>query len=402
MSPRNPNLIKMEQHNVENTKKRRRINLTECCRNYFEKLKTITTENGDKKTFYSCKLCEGELNGTYESNLVKHLQKKHTNVFGNIGDNDEQIDKKRLKLLLDCVELVSVNGNAFNRLLDSGLHSILDKTLQELEAAGKALNLKDPHLVEVKDMLDEMADSVKQKIRDEIADRPLSLMIDGTKKRRRSILGASVQLIKNGKHIIRSIGMLQLEKKHTGEYFANVICDLILDFNIKPAQIIAITTDNGGNAVKMVRDIPARIQQTNICDVDIESYLRNVPEYTDEEALARVFASDDEEDVPEDICDNLLDAVVRNIQNQEHSNWDIQGIRCAAHTLQLAIGDALGKLDEQTKNIITLCRRVAKFLRLDTTANELKADGLEFSVPRLDVETRWCSTYNMVHGTFFY
>lgn len=106
---------------------------------------------------------------------------------------DETIEHKRAKLLLDCVESVSVNGNEFNRLLDSGLILMIEKILNELEEAGCPVNLKDPHLNEVKEILAETAKNVAKKISEEVHGRPLSLLVDGTTKRRRSILGVSVQ-----------------------------------------------------------------------------------------------------------------------------------------------------------------------------------------------------------------
>lgn len=390
------------------SRKRKRLNLNQCSRDYFEKVRDVIDAKGEKKIYYRCNTCNKELNGTTEGNLVKHLR-NHPDILQNIEDLGETIEKKRLKLLLDCVELVTVNGNAFNRLLDSGLLSILDKTLKELESAGKGVNLKDPNLPEVKQMLDETATSVKQKICDELIGRPLTLMVDGTTKRRRSILGVSVQFIKNGQHVIRSIGMVQLHESHTGEYLASVICNILSQYNIEPHQIIAITTDNGANVLKMVRDLSSQIvnaenepsqaidSDIQYDDAEIENYLLNVPEMTDEQALEDIFdmSSDDEDNQNHE---NLLNAVVRNVQREYNpgSNWNVEGIHCAVHTLQLCIKKALSKLDLSVKNAIGLCRCIAKFLRLNSTAHELNAKEINFTVPRLDVVTRWCSTYAMV------
>lgn len=390
------------------SRKRKRLNLTQCSRDYFKKIKEVIDEKGEKKTYYRCKTCDKELNGTTESNLVSHLR-KHADIIQNIADLGETVEKKRLKLLLDCVELVTVNGNAFNRLLDSGLLSILDKTLKELESAGRSVNLTDPNLTEVKEMLDETAKNVKKKICDELIGRPLSLMVDGTTKRGRSILGVSVQFIKNGKHVIRSIGMIQLHESHTGEYLARVICNLLSQYNIKPQQVIAITTDNGANVLKMIRDLPTQmvnaenvpsqiiVADSEFDDADIDNYLLNVPETTDEQALEDIFdmSSDDEDFASHE---NLLNAVVTNVQREHNpgSIWNVQGIHCGAHTLQLCIKKALSKLGRPIINVIELCRRIAKTLRLNSTANELKANGINFCLPRLDVPTRWCSSYAMV------
>lgn len=74
----------------------------------------------------------------------------------------------------------------------------------------------------------------------------------------------------------------------------------------------------------------------------------------------------------------------------------MNSIKCAAHTLQLAVRDALECLDKKDKNAINLCRRAAKFLRLQSTKNEMRKIGLTSVYPALDVVTRWSSTYMMV------
>lgn len=392
-----------------NSRKRKKMNATQCCRDYFIKSREIVNQKGVKNIFYRCKSCDKELNGTMEGNLVVHLRLQHTEIFQIIEDASETVQKKRIKLLLDCVELVAVNGNPFNRLLDSGLLSILNNTLKELEAAGKGVNLTHPGLVDVKEMLSKTAESVRKQIAEELTDRPLSLLVDITTKRRRSILGVSVQYIINGKHVIRSIGMLELHASHTGEYLAKVICELLLKFNIKPQQVIAITTDNGSNVLKMVRDLPAQmvsseyspplnVDSRDFNDVEIENYLETVPDITDEEALNDLFdIESDDEDLPR-TQDNFLNAVIRGVQGQDECSfrWDVQGIHCTPHTLQLSIRDSIETLGKPIQNVINIGRRIAKTLRLKSTAHELKSVGIEFSVPHLDVETRWCSTYIMV------
>lgn len=74
----------------------------------------------------------------------------------------------------------------------------------------------------------------------------------------------------------------------------------------------------------------------------------------------------------------------------------INTVNCAAHTLQLGINDGLKSLDGKAKNVILLARRAAKFLRKQSTINEMKKCGLRLKLPRLDCVTRWNSTYLMV------
>lgn len=80
--------------------------MTECS-------KQKKTEEG----FQRCKLCKKEVNLIKESNLFSHLKNHHKDIAANIDILDGAMVKKRAKLLLDCVELVAVNGNTLSHLL---------------------------------------------------------------------------------------------------------------------------------------------------------------------------------------------------------------------------------------------------------------------------------------------
>lgn len=192
---------------VANKTIQKKVNLIACSRRYFGESEAITDENGVTKKWYTCKECQTKLNGTYPSNLVSHL-KTHKELFAKTTE-DKSIEEKRAKLLLGCVEFVAVDGHPFRHLNGSGFLSIIVDTLKELEKAGQAINLTDPHLNEVKEMLHKTAKSVQKKNCEELHNRPFSLMVDITTKRRRSILGISAQFLVDGKHKIRSIGMLE-------------------------------------------------------------------------------------------------------------------------------------------------------------------------------------------------
>lgn len=242
----------------------------------------------------------------------------------------------------------------------------------------------------------------------------LAYLVDIVTRQRRSICGFSVQYILNGELKIRSIGMVELLESHTGKYIANVIIARLKEFGIELRQIITITTDNGSNVLKMVRDINNHLQseinharqlhfndqidsnEHEIANEDtdalIEQLLSNEQEITDDEAYERLF---EEVDFNQDHT-TLLNAMTAEIALAEPEIWDITGINCAVHTLQLAVKDALSKLLISFKNVIELCRSVCKFLRLKTTSAALDAIGIDHILPRLETETRWGSMYLMV------
>lgn len=64
----------------------------------------------------------------------------------------------------------------------------------------------------------------------------------------------------------------------------------------------------------------------------------------------------------------------------------VTAVRCAAHTLQLAVKDAC----KEFESIFELCRRAVRTLRTPNVALELKRNQLLQAV--LDCPTRWDST----------
>lgn len=398
-------------------RKRKEDTLTSKSIKYFTEINQ--EDKLDPTKTHICNLCQQKKNGAKEWNLVSHLQKCHPQIYNSLFNHVDAPQVKRLQLLQRCTEIVGVNGRPFSYLLDSGFQGIIRDKLDELHLAGFGINLTHQNLTEVKAHLRHTAQKIKEKIQMETANRPLSLVVDLVSRRRRSICGFSVQYIVNGQLKIRSIGMIELLQAHTGKYIAEVIIERLKDYGISLRQIITITTDNGSNVLKMVRDIndhlhaeieqakrsaesdqnAANESQFDSRDADslIEVLLNEETELTDDDAMEILF-----EETQFDSNNNvtLLNALSNELTAHNTNVMDITGINCAAHTLQLAIHDSISKLPKNFQNVIALCRRVCKFMRLKSTSVALETMGIEHSLPRIENATRWCSLFLMVYITF--
>lgn len=368
-------------------------------------------KNGNE--IYTCTECGREVNGNKIHNLAIHLEKCHHEIFATISKKAKDcLPVKRLKLLQNAVEIISVNGRPFNFLLDSGYQTGIENKLRKLKEAGYVLDLKHSNLPEVKKHLCEMAEKAREKIREYVRDREVSSLVDIVTKNDRSIFAISVQFSIEGKLKIISLGLYELEKKHTAKYLASICKQCFQKYGIAVRKVITITRDNGANVSKMVREIEADSQNSsNECTQQSKSPIKNVPpnesievdtdiaillatteEISDENALALVFETallNEHDDllanVSTDMCDHGFDI-----------KWDLSGISCVAHTLQLATKDGLKAMPAKDQNVIELCRRVAKMLRSSKSMHEINETEIKYKKPRLDVETRWCSTYQMV------
>lgn len=385
---------------------------------YFEPLDEKDA-NGNWK--FKCKTCGTKISGSKSYNLASHLQHVHPELYEEIGGRKQiPLHVRQLTLLQNLVEIVAVNGRPFKSLLDSGFQSLIHEDVKRLKMGGYGLNLKHPNLPQVKQKLHEMAVKVRDKIKNEVSGRALSLLVDIVTKQKRSIFGVSIQFIKAGKVRVRSIGMIELEESHTGIYLANVICDRLKWYGIDLKQILTVTTDNGANVLKMVRDMDEILQdatpngndaqsrsqsseqlETDLTETQtddlISELLSDLEETTDEQRLEMIF-----DEALLKGHESLLSEMSKQIGDQIDLNiiWDITGVNCSAHTLQLGIKDALKKIALRHRNVIGLCRNVVKSLRLRSIQHEIEALGKKYRVPKLDVETRWGSLYLMVSGIF--
>lgn len=382
-------------------------------------------ENDVTNSYYKCTLCTKELNGNNMNNLASHLYNKHEDIYKkNIGPIEDSIPVKRLKLLQNCVSIVALGGRPFASLYDYGFQQIIHEQLTQFANAGIPLDLNQTRQIAVHEHLKECAQQIRESIKKSIKGQALSIQLDIATRLGRSVFGVNVQYISHKQLNIHNIGMIELEKAHTGAYLSQVYRQCLEKHGIIKQQVISLSADNGANVQKMVR-IEEENSQTNspkpnqvvrqldfdrnswpqrestIIDIEIEAVLATTEITDDDIAIAGILEdcginlSDTIEHVNDD--ESLLRDTVAQIANQhDHHLFDLTGIRCAAHTLQLIVKDGLKDLRRESSNIINLCRRIIKTLKLTSTKSIVEEANLKMAIPSLDVETRWGSTYNMV------
>lgn len=371
---------------------------------------------------FKCNICVNPkiLNGTMQSNLVSHFRKIHTTVYHEqIAIKEEDcIEVQRLKTVHSCVELVSLESMPFSVLSSSGFRHALEEKLRAFQLAGCTLNLTDHHVYEIKEKVREVASEMRNHIKSEVKGKIISVMVDSATRNGRAIFGINIQYRHNGVLKVVTLAMHQLKNSHTAQYLADVLSNVLCEYGIDLAQVLTITTDSGSNMLAMVKDIesklfdttddnpiaPNEIQSNEPESIEIPASDENNEEETEndiEELLMEMDLNvDDALDIAFDenaIYGQLLDDLVLNVRRTTESHQlYIESIKCAAHTFQLAIRDALNLLTKRDMNAISLCRGVAQFLRLQSTKNEMHRADLQCILPALDVATRWNSTYRMV------
>lgn len=145
----------------------------------------------------------------------------------------------------------------------------------------------------------------------------ICLKIDTATRLNRGILGVNIQFYEDLKICIKTIGMIELNKRHTTVNLSVEIESILADFDITKKHIYSITTDNERNMIKAV------------------------------ELLS------DENDFNDEMSNDDIEQNI-NIHN-------ISSTKCAAHTLQLAVKDFFKQVESD--NIIEKVRKIVKSLR---------------------------------------
>lgn len=197
------------------------------------------------------------------------------------------------------------------------------------------------------------------------------------------------------------------------------MANCVESYGSKVDCIVSITTDNGSNMKTLIENLNENIenQSTEECvlieeneqldseqnnntesvtDVDMDEHVQNAYNIQIATALNQINEADQIE------INQLADDLVPDESDWSFINYSddidladsltinksakfafVNGVNCAAHTLQLAIKDALAHLGSTYSNVIRLCREVCKFIRLQTTIYEMKERNIKKKIPSI-------------------
>lgn len=166
--------------------------------------------------------------------------------------------------------------------------------------------------------------------------------------------------------------MIEVTESQTAKNLKTKLLEILQRYDISIEQVHSITTDNGANMLAAARQLRQLFTETMLSGAQSES-----------EAFG---AGEGDYEFPEGLETELSDQF--NI------------VRCAVHTLQLALNDVVKSTDSNIKNITEFCKHLKKI--------KYKAfmDFHKASYPPLWSPTRWGGKYKMVRSivkqeTFF-
>uniref|UniRef100_A0A182PWP1 DUF4371 domain-containing protein n=1 Tax=Anopheles epiroticus TaxID=199890 RepID=A0A182PWP1_9DIPT len=146
----------------------------------------------------------------------------------------------------------------------------------------------------------------------EMREKILCLKVDSAVRYNRHVLGVNAQYEHNGEMVCCTLAILVVNDSQTAKFLKNRILNVLKRCNIRLEQILSITTDNGANMLAAAKQLQ---QQFIICQNQLENET-----IEDEDACTE---------------DNFMEALKLELAEQ------FSIIRCAIHTLQLALNDVV-------------------------------------------------------------
>lgn len=325
----------------------------------------FTLLNKDENA-YECNIegCARKIIANNAFKFVSHIKFMHKSIYST-NVNQEAVDEttiklKRLQLIQYCAEIVSVNGRPLNYLRDSGFQNIIKDQVAFLNSNNASIDFY--HLKDVRDYLFDVESKMREIVKNEEKDRFVSLMVDVGSKNTASILAICAQFMINCQIQFRNIGMKQLHKRHKSSYIKQMVEEQLHDFGINKFQVISFTTDNASNMRATVRLFDDDIfDDDNMEDEEQEEYLiercvENLRIDTEAQNIHSDVRLREIIHQNSNIDDNAVDDTLLSILDDQsvlsevaeaieldfrRFTFNVSGIPCSAHTLQLAVNEAL-------------------------------------------------------------
>lgn len=348
-------------------------------------------------------------------NFIRHFRLKHgelANANGLLKDFDSTVKKPRVipkhsipidqQLLIEStVKLTTYHQLPISCFEWEGFKDLLGPITTALGCTLNRVTMREHHT--------KIAMRLKEILREEMHGKLICLKIDSAARYHRHILGINVQYALGDEVVIRTLGkcfpkhsnftftvtrkkcihrefhktkflpssygcfynefvsgMIQVKESQTAAFLKSKILETLTEYELSVEQIFSVTCDNGANIVATVKKLKHELEITHFLEND---------EDADEEDL---FVEKSVRDISEELC----------VEFQERINL----VRCAVHTLQLAILDVVNKSNTFVESLTNVAKK-CKQIKYRTFFEFHKA-----SYPPVWSQTRWGGVFKMVES----
>ncbi|XP_047127036.1 uncharacterized protein LOC124811526 isoform X1 [Hydra vulgaris] len=333
------------------------------------------------------------------SNLIRHLSRKHAELLITLEKKklEKKIEEKNKKQkytaikgstsqqsILKCFvpqqislhitkdeflealnQLVLVEGLSFQAFDREPIQKLCGKVSSHF---GFKMN-RDNMRIQIIDL----AKKHREQIKNKLSKMLIYLKVDSTSRHMRHYLGINAQYSNNDEIAVINLGTIDTKGKQTAEYTKKIIEKCLDKFGINKINILGLSVDNAAVNIKLVRDFG--ISAVEDIGDDEDDFSVETDEF-DEDGYSKA-----------DNAEAVLASGVASSMSVIHLQ------RCAVHTLQLAVNDALKR--PTIKNLINHARDVVKAARNSKWIDFFR-DQTPHLIPILDQATRWSSQFNMI------
>ena len=314
------------------------------------------------------KFCESKISAysganknapTRASNLKRHLQRFHPKIYEEVNKIDKvssvashssaststSTDKQT-----SLTKFISTNKITITMTAEIFCQSIIDLVVQNsmplsmfsqpafLKLNGEMARKYGISLERhnIRTLIINEAVAKKDELKKDLAGQYIFLKMDAATRHRVNYFAINARYYSaDCKIVTKTLAVKDTKANHDSHYLHNLVENVLSDHNINKSQIICIVTDNASNMIKTIEK------------------LNETEETNEEEDNVAVEEKEDKQPDYLTSLDEGLDDVVEKASKLS----PIKHMRCAVHTLQLAIRDGLK--DPHATNLIGRLRQVA-------------------------------------------
>ena len=225
----------------------------------------------------------------------------------------------------------------------------------------------------------------KEELKKSLKGRFVFLKMDSCTRHRVNYFAINVRFVcENNKIVTKTLAVKDTKAHHTSEFLQVLVEKNLQEYELKKEQVLSVVTDNASNMISTTK----LMNKTTESDRQLEEHtgfretdIFEMEEHSIETEEQTEFASDEHQ---HDSLDDLVETM--------SIRFRIHHMRCAVHTLQLAIQDDLQ--EGHAAALIEKLRKLATSARTPKVDSILKRRAGKGAI--IDQATRWGSTYFII------
>lgn len=323
---------------------------------------------------------------TRTNNLKRHLQRYHAEIFKTVDEADSVNVKNKQKSegkpkaqgsivkyfepqkVTVCMTQKIFRQSIIDMIVKSGISLSFFSSEAFLNLNGEMAQKMEISLERhnVRDMVVNEAKTQKENLKSILKGKYVFLKMDACTRQRTNYFAVNVQFLNYNHEItVRTLSVKDTKAMHDSSFICDLVEQVIKEYEIDKKQILAVVTDNASNMIKAVE----KLNEREVSEDLEEQYHTNEQEENSE-------------------VDEIFEMNISRVANVS----SIRHMRCAVHTLQLAINDGLK--EKYISNVVSRIRQIVIAARAPKVDSVLKRRAGKGAV--IDQATRWGSTYLMI------